>query len=314
MPPLGPRGERILVTGGAGFIGSHLAEALTDANDVVVYDSLDAGDRSYVPGEATLIEADLRDRDTLETAVANTDRIFHNGALVSVEQSVRSPRESHDVNVSATLSLLDIARRYDVPVIVASSAAIYGDPASIPIDETHPTEPVSPYGLEKLAIDHYARLFFEQYSLPTVSLRYFNVYGPRQSSGNYAGVIDAFRRQIRSGGPITIHGDGTQTRDFVHVEDVVQANLRAANTPAAVGSAFNIGTGTETTIRRLASSIANTMEADVDQTFVDARSGDISRSRADIGRARKALGYEPTVPLADGLETVLVDRPRERPP
>lgn len=308
---LGPRDERILVTGGAGFIGSHLAQALSEQNEVIVYDSLESGKRSQVPEDAQLIEADLRDRDTMARSVADVDRIFHEAALVSVEQSVQSPLESHDINVAGTLSLLDAARRYDVPVILASSAAIYGEPESVPIDERHPTHPISPYGLEKLAIDQYGRLFHEQYGLETVALRYFNVYGPRQAATDYAGVISAFTEQVASGGPITIHGNGTQTRDFVHVADVVQANLRAADVTGIGGRAFNIGTGTATSIRRLAIEIADVMGEEVDHRYVDGRDGDISESLADISRAKSVLGYEPDVPLASGLRTLLTPAQRE---
>lgn len=304
---MGPRGEHVLVTGGAGFIGAHLARALLEENTVTVYDSLVAGKRDRVPAGAAFIEADVRDGDRLASIVADVDRIFHQAALVSVPRSIETPLESHEINVSATLQVLDAARRHDVPVVLASSAAIYGRPEHLPIAETHRTSPQSPYGLEKLTVDHYARLYHEQYGLETVALRYFNVYGPGQSNGQYAGVITTFRDQANLGESLTIEGDGSQTRDFVHVWDVVRANLLAATSDAATGRAFNIGTGRGTDIRSLAEIVRRLVDTDAGTTHVEARAGDIDRSVADISRARSVLGYEPRIGLETGLRTVVHD-------
>ncbi|AGB39034.1 NAD-dependent epimerase/dehydratase family protein [Natronococcus occultus] len=301
--PEPPRGETILVTGGAGFIGSHLVDVLTDENDVRVLDNLSSGRRERLPDGVTLFEGDLRDGDTVGRATADVDLIFHEAALVSVEESVAAPVESHSVNVDGTLALLERARAEDARVVLASSAAIYGHPEYVPIDETHPTAPSSPYGLEKVTIDEYARLYHELYGLETVVLRYFNVYGPRQVGGDYSAVISVFLEQARSGDPITVDGDGTQTRDFVHVSDVVQANLLAATTDA-VGESFNVGTGSSVTIRELAETIRTVVGSDAEIVHGDPRPGDIDRSRAAIEKARTELGYEPTVPLEAGLETL----------
>jgi UDP-glucose 4-epimerase len=233
--------------------------------------------------------------------------VFHHAAMVSVEESIQKPRACQAINASGTLGLLDHARMEDARVIVPSSAAIYGSPDEVPIPETAPKRPTSPYGITKLAADFHARRYADLYDLPTVVLRYFNVYGPRQGRGAYSGVINIFLEQAQSGDPITVEGDGTQTRDFVHVDDVVQANLRAAQTDH-VGEAFNIGTGHALSIRELAETVREVTGADADVVHEDARTGDIEASRAAIEKARHRLGYEPAVSLRDGLASV-ADRP-----
>ncbi|WP_254273443.1 NAD-dependent epimerase/dehydratase family protein [Haloarcula marina] len=297
-------GQTVLVTGGAGFIGSHLVDALLPDNDVRILDSFVSGDRSRPPADATVVEGDVRDEAALARAMDGVDTVFHEAAIVSVAQSVADPTTSHAVNVDGTLSVLESARRRDARVVFASSAAIYGAPESVPVSETAPKQPSSPYGLEKLSGDHYCRLYADLYDLPTVALRYFNVYGPRQSGGDYAGAITAFTEQARAGGPLTVQGDGGQTRDFVNVADVVQANLRAAATDAT-GEAFNVGTGARTTIRDVAETIRDRVAPDAEIATVDPRPGDIRDSVADIGKAREKLGYEPTVSLEAGLADYL---------
>jgi len=294
----------VLVTGGAGFIGSHIAEALCPDNEVLILDNFSTGVRANCPDDATVIEGDVRDEGVVADATEGVDIVFHEAAIVSVAQSVEEPTASHAVNVDGTLTVLEAARREDARVVFASSAAIYGAPDSLPVTETDPKQPTSPYGLEKLSGDHYCRLYADLYDLPTVALRYFNVYGPRQSGGDYAGAITAFAGQARDGGPLTVHGDGGQTRDFVNVTDVVQANLLAATTDAT-GQAFNVGTGTETTIRTVAETIRDHVDLTADVTHTDARAGDIRESVADISKVRERLGYEPSVSLSDGLETYL---------
>jgi UDP-glucose 4-epimerase len=296
--------KTVLVTGGAGFIGSHIADALCPDNDVRIFDTFAGGDRANCPDEATVIEGDVRDEAAVEAAVDGVDIIFHEGAIVSVSQSVDDPTLSHAVNVDGTLTVLEAARREDARVVFASSAAVYGMPTSLPVSETAAKEPTSPYGLEKLAGDHYCRLYADLYGLPTVALRYFNVYGPRQSGGDYAGAITAFTGQARAGGPLKIHGDGTQTRDFVNVADVVQANLLAATTDAT-GEAFNVGTGAATTVTDIAETVRDQIAPSADIEHVAPRRGDIRDSVADIGKARERLGYEPTVSLDEGLERYL---------
>lgn len=297
-------GKTVLVTGGAGFIGSHIADALVGSNEVRIVDTFASGDRDNCPDGATVVEGDIRDEGALAAAADGVDVIFHQGAIVSVARSVDDPTASHAVNVDGTLAVLEAARREDARVVFASSAAIYGAPESLPVSETAPKEPTSPYGLEKLSGDHYCRLYADLYGLPTVALRYFNVYGPRQSGGDYAGAITAFTAQARAGGPLTVQGDGTQTRDFVNVADVVQANLLAATTDAT-GEAFNVGTGVATTVAEVAETVRDRIAPSAEIEHVEPRVGDIRESLADIGKARELLGYEPTVSLAAGLERYL---------
>ena len=296
----------MLVTGGAGFIGGHIVDALVADNDVRVLDSGRTGDLSAVPDEAELIEGDVRDEAAVDQAMTDVDVVFHEAAVVSVAESVEEPVESNDVNLSGTLAVLDAARREDARLVFASSAAVYGDPERVPVSEDDPTDPLSPYGLQKLAADRYVRMYADLYDLPTVPLRYFNVYGPGQTGGDYAGVITAFLNRIQEGKPPVIHGDGTQTRDFVHVSDIVQANLLAATTDAT-GEAYNVGTGESVTIRELADTLVDVTGADVESEHGPARDGDIDESEADISKARDRLGYEPGTTLHEGLAD-LVER------
>ena len=293
-------GRTLLVTGGAGFIGSHIVDAVVDRNDVRVLDSLSTGSRDRLPDGVRLIEGDIRDQETVEAAMEGVDVVFHEAAMVSVPESVDRPRACHDVNGTATVTLLEAARANDSRVVFASSAAIYGHPDGVPIAEDAPKRPASPYGLEKLTGDYYTRIYADRYGLDTVSLRYFNAYGPRQTGGQYSGVISTFLDQARSGEPITVEGDGEQTRDFVHVDDIVQANLRAATTDST-GTSYNIGTGSNITIRELAETVQRVTDTDSEIVHVDPRPGDIEQSEADITKASERLGYTPTVTLEDGL-------------
>ncbi len=298
-----PRGQTILVTGGAGFVGSHLAEALVEHNDVRILDDFSAGKRGNVPEGATVIEGDVCDPNILGEAMSGVDTVFHEAAMVSVSKSVEHPLRSHAVTSDGSLVVLDRARREDARVVLASSSAVYGHPESVPIPESACKRPTSPYGIDKLTADQYARRFSDLYGLETVVLRYFNIYGPRQNPEYSAVVRTFFDRAIR-GEDITIEGDGTQTRDFVHVDDVVAANCRAATTDR-VGEAFNVGTGTSITVRGLAEAIRRVTDSDSDIVHADPRPGDIDDSRADLTRAREGLGYEPAVSLSDGLESLV---------
>lgn len=297
--------ESVLVTGGGGFIGSHLADRLVDTCEVTIYDNFSTGQRDHVPADATIIDADLRETDRLTEVVVDTDVVFHEAAQVSVQRSIESPVESKNVNLDPILTILEAARDTETRVVFASSAAIYGHPQYLPIDESHPKQPASPYGLEKLTADQYCRLYHDLYGVETVALRYFNAYGPRQHDSDYSGVISIFHQQARRGDEITVDGDGTQTRDFVHVEDIVQANLRAATSDAAVGGAFNIGTGESISIRELAETIRELTDSDADIIYTDPRDGDIDRSRADITEARSALDFEPHYRIEAGLRQYL---------
>lgn len=301
---IGPKGKSILVTGGAGFIGSHLVDALVEHNEVRILDDFSSGFRSNVHSDVTVIEGDMRNETLLNEAMRGIDLVFHQAALVSVTQSVETPKRSHETNVSATVTLLDRARREDARVVLASSAAIYGTPERIPISEDHPKKPMSPYGLDKLTADQYAQLYHEQYGLETVMLRYFNAYGPRQVANAYSGVVSIFLDQARNGEPITVEGDGTQIRDFVHVSDIVQANLLAASADVA-GEAYNVGTGRSVSVLELAEAVQQVAQTESEIVHTDPRPSDISRSRADISKIEAELGYEAASELASGLGTLL---------
>jgi len=304
MSETGLSGEDIFITGGAGFIGGHLARALTPDNDVTVLDDLSTGRCERVPDEVTFVNGDVRDQRKLKRATRDTDVIFHHAGIVGVEASLRRPTRSNHVNTGASVQLLDYARQYDTRVVLASSAAVYGHPDSIPISEDDALEPTSPYGVDKLAADHYARVFADRYDLPAVVLRYFNVYGPRNGPNPYSAVVETFLEQALAGEPITVHGSGEQVRDFVHVDDVVRANVLAATTDA-VGQAYNVASGTSHSIRALAELVQEITGTDSHIVHTDERPGDIERSEADLTRAREQLGYEPTITLQSGLQSLL---------
>ncbi|MFB6188227.1 MAG: NAD-dependent epimerase/dehydratase family protein, partial [Halobacteriaceae archaeon] len=250
------------------------------------------------------IEGDIRDQHTVERAMDDVDVVFHEAAKVSVEDSIQRPLDSHAVNATGTLRFLEAARNVDARVVAASSAAIYGHPTETPIPESEPKTPTSPYGIQKLALDHYLQQYTELYGLPTVALRYFNVFGPRQQGGDYSGVISIFKKQVKNGDPITVDGDGGQTRDFIHVSDVVRANLRTATADVA-GEAFNIGTGTSISIRELAETVNQLTDGNSEIQHRDPRSGDIRHSEAEISKARSELGFRPRVSVKEGLRDMM---------
>jgi UDP-glucose 4-epimerase len=301
VPALDPD-DRVLVTGGAGFIGSHIAKTLAPDHPVTVYDTASEGVLD-APG-VTHVTGDVTDVSTLRAHVAAADVVFHEAAIADVTRSVEAPTLTHQTNLGGTLAVLDCARDAGTRVVVASSAAVYGHPERLPVEETHPKRPTTPYGLQKLAADEYARLYADLYGVETVALRYFNVYGPRQGAGDYSGVITTFLRQALAGEDLTVHGDGTQTRDFVFVDDVVRANLLAATTDA-VGESYNVATGESVTVGELAELVRRVTDADVDIVYTESRSGDIDRSVADCSKARRSLGFESTVSLEKGLERTL---------
>lgn len=304
MNELGPTNQTVLVTGGAGFIGSHLVDSLVSDNCVRVIDNFSTGSQNNINPEAEVIEADLRNEDATANALENVDLVFHQAAQVSVTRSIERPEESFSNNLAATLNILEQARNKDFRVVLASSCAIYGDPKETPISESDKKDPQSPYGLEKLTVDRYARLYHEIYNTETVALRYFNVYGPRQSGGDYSGVISIFKQQAENDQSLTVEGDGKQTRDFVHVDDVVRANLLAAETDH-VGAAYNVGTGSTVTIHKLAEQIKNISGSNSDIRHVEQREGDIRQSQADIERIQDQLGFEPTISLTEGLRSLI---------
>lgn len=290
----------VLVTGGAGFVGSHLVESLS-ADRIRVLDDFSTGRRDRLPADAEVIDGDVRDPDTIERAMDGVDRVFHLAAMVSVPESVDRPVACQATNADATTRLLDEARRADARVVLSSSAAVYGEQDTMPVAETARPRPRSPYGVTKLAADHQAAVFADLYDLPVVSLRYFNVYGPRATESGESGVVGTFVARALAGEPLTIEGDGHQTRDFVHVTDVVRANLLAADT-AHTGEVFNVGTGRSVSVRRLADVVAATVDGDVEIQHTEGRTGDIRQSRADVDKARRLLGFEPRIDIETGVD------------
>lgn len=298
------RGASVLVTGGAGFIGGHLVERLKGEVDVTVFDKVWPANAGFESSPVEYVRGDIRDQKVLERLMENVDVVFHLAALVSVPESIESPERSHSTNVEGTLYVLEAARKHDTRVVFASSAAIYGEPKYLPIDEMHPTEPTSPYGFHKLDADQYVRWYHQNYGLETVVLRYFNVYGPGQTGGAYAGVISTFIEQALAGEPITVHGDGEQTRDFVFVDDVVDTNMSAAVTEN-IGEAYNVATGESISIRELAELILELTDSASEIRHVTPREGDIDRSNASIEKSVEMLDFEPVSTLDDGLEQTI---------
>ncbi len=304
---------RALVTGGAGFIGSHISERLlAEEHAVRVFDNFSSGKRAnLVPlgGRAEIVEADVRDAAALEKAMEGCDVVFHEAAVVSVPYSVAHPQETHDVNIQGTLNVLQAARARGVKrVVFACSAAVYGDAAAVPNVETMPPAPMSPYGVEKITGEYYLQTWSKLYGVDTVSLRYFNVFGPRQDpTSAYSGVISIFvDRALKNERP-TIFGDGEQYRDFVYVDNVVDANIRAATAPASKvsGRAYNVACGGKTTLKQLLATIEGIVGTKLGATFAAGRAGDIRESVADISRIRQELGYEPRVGLEEGLRRLI---------
>jgi UDP-glucose 4-epimerase len=296
-----------LVTGGAGFIGSHLVEALVMQGDQVrVLDNLSSGYRenlAQVSGQIEFIKGDLRDVATLAAAVAGVDTIFHLAAMVSVPESMVKPVEAELINTVGTLNLLQTARANGARRLVFSSTcAVYGDEPTLPKRESMQPWPKSPYAISKLAAEQYCGLFNDSLGFETVVLRYFNVFGPRQDpSSAYSGVISIFTNRLSQNVAPFIFGDGEQTRDFVFVKDVVRANLRVAEVPAAAGRIFNIGTGRQVSINRLYQTLANIYGLDLAPNYRPDRPGDIRHSFGEASLAREVLDWFPQVELEAGL-------------
>lgn len=298
-----------LVTGGAGFIGSHLCRRLAaEGHAVRVLDNLSSGKRANLEGVAVdWAVGDLRDGSLLAEALRGVEYVHHHAAIASVAVSVAQPLLEQEVNVVGTLRLLEAARQAGVRrVVFAASAAAYGNNPESPKREEMRPEPASPYGLSKVAGEYYCRIYSEIFGLETVCLRYFNVFGPRQDPlSPYSGVISLFARRLLLGQPPIIQGDGEQSRDFVYVEDVVQANLLASQAGRAQGEIYNIGCGRSTTIRELARLLGHLLGTGLEPEFAPARPGDVRCSLADISRARAGLGYASAFTLTAGLERTL---------
>ncbi|MFZ0660032.1 MAG: NAD-dependent epimerase/dehydratase family protein [Candidatus Binataceae bacterium] len=297
---------RILVTGGAGFIGSHTVDALikADAGDVAILDDLSAGKRQQVNPKARLHQVDLRDAPAVREVVARErpEAIYHMAAQMDVRRSVADPAFDAQVNIVGFLNLIEAAREHGLKRVVFSSTggAIYGEQDRFPADEEHPRRPVSPYGIAKLSTEGYLFYYRVQYGIDYLALRYGNVYGPRQDPHGEAGVVAIFSGRILDGQPCTIYGDGSQTRDYVFVADVVRANVAALSAKAS-GIAINIGTGIETSVNDLYSNLASIADFPTAAEHGPGRPGEQNRSVISPARAHKELGWRPTATLRDGL-------------
>ena len=300
---------KVLVTGGAGFIGSHLVNALVKAGcKVCVLDNLSTGNLENIKvhmgaGSVVFVKGDVRDKQNVSEAIKDVDAVFHLAAITSVPYSVKNPEVTREVNVAGTRNLLEACLRSGVKRFVqVSTCAVYGEAKYLPVDEKHPTSPISPYAESKLAAERCCSEFQEKYGLKTVVLRFFNVYGLRMRADQYGGVIVRFLERLRCGKPPVIYGDGLQTRDFVCVEDVVRAMRLAVDGGDAVTGTFNIGTGMPTTINQLAQLLMQIFGVEgVSPQYRGARRGDLKHSYADVSRARKMLRYKPRVFLKKGL-------------
>ena len=296
-----------LVTGGAGFIGSHLVEELVRRGERVrVADSFITGKRenlAHVSG-VELLEGDLADFAVAQRAVAGIDYVLHQAAIPSVPRSVQDPITSNRANIDASVNVLVAARDAGVKRLVyAGSSSAYGNTPTLPKVETMGTAPLSPYALQKLVAEQYCQMFTQLYGLETVTIRYFNVFGPRQDpSSPYSGVISLFIRALIEGRAPTIYGDGGQTRDFTYVANVIDGVLKACAAPAASGEVINVATGGRISLNELFRALKVLTGASVDPIYAETRAGDVRDSQADIDKARRLLGYEPTVTLEQGLE------------
>lgn len=300
-----------LVTGGAGFIGSHIVDALLERGDRVrVLDNFSTGNRDnleHVIDRIDLIEGDITDAETVNRATRGADLVFHQAALASVPRSVANPIATHRACVDGTLNVLVAARDAGVRrVVYAASSSAYGNAVKMPKSEADPTSPLSPYAVAKLAAEHYCAAFSEVYRLETVRLRYFNVFGPRQSpESQYAAVIPLFIQAMTTGKRPTIHGDGKQSRDFTFIADVVQANLKASAAPGVSGRVYNVACGRQTSLLELVEHLNRLLGTRIQPLNTSPRTGDVRHSLADIERAKEELYYEPTTDVATGLSECL---------
>ena len=301
-----------LVTGGAGFIGSHIATALTASGARVrIIDDLSTGYRENVDqigGDVDFVQGSVADEAVLKRAIEDVELVFHEAAIPSVPRSVKNPRQTHVASVDSTFSLLLAAKEQNVRRIVyAASSSAYGDQPTLPKVETMLPEPLSPYAVAKLVGEHYCQVFTRVYGLETVSLRYFNVFGPRQDPGSqYSGVISRFITALLGGETPVVYGDGEQSRDFTYIDNVVDANLKAAESTKAVGHVINVANGERISLNQLLKELQElTGKTDVIPDYQPARVGDVKHSLADITLARELLGFEPTVDLRKGLSLTI---------
>jgi UDP-glucose 4-epimerase len=304
------KSKKVVVTGGAGFIGSNLARVLAGENQVVIVDDFSTGCIENIQDiidsqSVTLIEGNITDLNLLQRSFKDVDYVFHEAAIPSVPRSVKDPISSNYANINGTLNVFVAARDTCVKkVVYASSSSVYGDAPTLPKKEDMNPCPLSPYAVSKLTGEYYSQVFTEVYNLPTVSLRYFNVYGPRQDpSSEYAAVVPRFINRVLNDEPPIIYGDGEQTRDFTFINDVVNANILAAE--SEITGVFNIAGGKRISINELAKLVVGIIGKGLDPVYDDCRPGDIKHSLADISKAKEKLGYIPKVEISDGLlETI----------
>jgi UDP-glucose 4-epimerase len=301
---------KMLITGGAGFIGSHLVERLLAAGDrVSVVDDLSTGKRENLPRHAALefIEGDIRDAGQVERCARGADAVVHLAAVASVQASMDDPVRTHQVNFDGTLNLLEASRRHGIKRFVyACSAAVYGDAAAIPVSEEAATRPLSPYAADKLAGEHYLLHYHRVHGLAATSFRFFNIYGPRQDpSSPYSGVISIFVERLMRNLPVTVYGDGKQTRDFVYVADLADLLARAARGMEGNGGVFNVGTGRQNSLLDLLTSLEKISGKKIERRHEPARTGDIRDSCADVTRLKNTFGSVPATPFEQGLKKLL---------
>jgi UDP-glucose 4-epimerase len=298
---------KVLVTGGGGFIGSNLVRRLLEAgHDVRVLDNFSTGNRRNlvdVADEIEVVEGELRSYERVHNATRGVEVVFHQGALPSVPRSVQDPLTTGAVNVEGTLNVLLAARDEGVRrVINASSSSVYGNSGTLPRVETQFPDPISPYAVSKLAGERYCVSFARVYGLETVTLRYFNVFGPSQDpTSQYAAVVPRFIAAVEAGEPVPIYGDGEQSRDFTYVDNVVEANVLAADADDASGEVLNVATGTSRSVNALADTIGEVLGKSVEREYLDARTGDVRDSWADVSAAQRILGWEARIDLDQGL-------------
>jgi UDP-glucose 4-epimerase len=299
--------RQVLVTGGGGFIGSNLVRELLERGDTVrILDNFATGNRANLAGlenDVEVFEGELRSYERVHNAVRGVELVFHQGALPSVPRSVQDPLTTSAVTIEGTLNVLLAARDENVRrVVYASSSSVYGNSGTLPRTESQQPDPISPYAVAKLAAERYCVSFHRVYGLETVALRYFNVFGPRQDpKSQYAAVVPRFLAMIAAGEPVPIHGDGTQSRDFTYVANVVAANLLAADAEGADGAVLNVATGRQASVNELADAIGAVLGKPVEKNYLPVRTGDVRDSWADVSEARRVLGYETAVGLEDGL-------------
>lgn len=302
---------KVLVTGGAGFIGSHLTERLLSAGaNVRILDNLSTGKRDNLPPHAAMefIEGDVRDTSLVDRCVEGMDAVAHLAAVASVQASIDDPVTTHQTNFDGTLNLLETSRRKGIRrFLYACSAAVYGDTASIPVSEDSSPNPLSPYAVDKLSGEYYLLHYHRMYNLAVTSFRFFNIYGPRQDpSSPYSGVISIFIDSLQRNKPVTIFGDGSQTRDFVYVADLVELLARAVHGPEGVGGVFNVGTGTRHSLLQLLSHLEKLSGKKIERWYEPPRLGDIQHSCADVSRLKQVFGSAPATPFDQGLKKLLV--------